>query len=113
MITGEMEIGSIMAENSKSTKKQSSPIPPTLPRLPTLSRPFILNPEEFIFEDDEESDHEGCDIYAADTDPEALNAKTDNEDDADDEEETEDESAISSEEEDNDFSSVSYKLMWW
>ena len=89
-------------------KKSSSPIPPPLPRLPTLSRPFVLNPEEFIFEDSEESDHEGWDFYAADTDEEALNAKTDGQEDEE-EEEMEDQSVDSSEEEDDDdLSSVRF-----
>ena len=104
MITGDIEIGSIMAENNQSTKKQSSPS--VLPKLPTRSRPFVLNPEEFIFEDPEESDPDDYEIYAADTDPEAVNAKTDN-DDAEDEEESEEESVVSSDDEGDDYSSVS------
>ena len=111
MIAGEMEIGMIMAENLKSTKKPSSPIPLALPRLPILSRPFILNPDEFIFEDIEESDHEGWDFYASDTDDNALEAKTDEEveEDDDDDWETEEESVDGNEEDDDDdFSSVSF-----
>ena len=108
MITGDIEIGSIMAENDKSRKKPTSPIPAPLPRLPTLSRPFVLNPEEFIFEDLEESDHEDWDFYASDTDPKALEAVTGDEESEDDDWETEEESVDGSEEEADDFSSVSF-----
>ena len=111
MITGEFEIASIMVENSKSMRKRRSTMPPpSLPKLPTITRPFILNHEEFIFEDRVETDPEDYDIFAADTDEEALNAKTDGEEDEEEEEESDDESVYSTEEEedDDDLSSVSF-----
>ena len=80
MITGEMEVGHIIADWRKSTKK---PTVPTLPKLPTLCQPLVSNPEEFIFEDPYESDpdekyggifyEEKYGIYTSDTDEEAMN----------------------------------------
>ena len=81
MITGEMEVGHIIAEWGKSTKKTTSALP-TLPKLPTLAQPLISNPQDFIFEDPYESDpekysnilfEEKYGIYTSDTDEEAMN----------------------------------------
>lgn len=80
LITGEMEIGHIIAEWGKSTKK-TTPSVPTLPKLPTLAKSFVANPQDFIFEDPYESDPEKYDdiffeekygIYTSDTDEEAT-----------------------------------------
>ena len=82
LITGEMEVGHIISEWGKSTKKSTTAVP-TLPKLPTLVRPLVSNPEEFIFEDPYESDpdekyggilYEGkYGIHTADTDDEVMN----------------------------------------
>ena len=61
-----------MSKNNESTKKVISPVPPPLPKLPTLARPFVINHEEFIFEDPYESDPEKYGITLADSDDEAI-----------------------------------------
>ena len=80
LITGEMEVGHIIANWGKSSKKTTVP---SLPKLPTLCQPLVYNPEDFIFEDSYESDpdekyggilFEGkYGIHTADTDDEAMN----------------------------------------
>ena len=82
MLTGEMEIGNIMSKHDMPKKKFIGPI--IAPKLPTLARPFIINHDEFIFEDAYESDpdekyggilfEEKYGIYTSDTDDDAMNA---------------------------------------
>ena len=77
-----------MSKNNESTRKNVSQAP-TLPKLPTLSRPFVINHEDFIFEDPYESDPEKYGITLADSDDEALkvlNGAGDVDDDEDEEE---------------------------
>ena len=80
-ITGEMEIGHIMSKHDMPKKKFIGPL--IAPKLPTLTRPFIVNHDEFIFEDPYEEDPKKYDkvffkgkygIHTADTDDEAMNA---------------------------------------
>ena len=80
-----------MSKNNESTRKNVSQAP-TLPKLPTLSRPFVINHEDFIFEDPYESDPEKYGITLADSDDEALKVvqRAGNADEEEEEEESDD-----------------------
>lgn len=70
-----------MSKHDQPKKKFIGPL--IAPKLPTLARPFIINHDEFIFEDPYEDDPKKYDkilfkgkygIHTADTDDEAMNA---------------------------------------
>ena len=74
LVTGDPEIGMIMAKNKVPMRKKKKV--EKLKTLPILARSLLKNPEKFNFQDPTESERDLDKIKFAPIDPKALDPKT-------------------------------------